>query len=66
MKEVCVGNKGPNYQAGIQVSRTRLEHNAQGTKISRKKEREREKERENKLVYQQNEVLSISFDLRLR
>lgn len=44
MKEVCVGNKGPNYQAGIQVSRTSLEHNAQGTKISRKKiGRERER-----------------------
>lgn len=34
---MCVGNKRPNYQASIQVSRTRLEHSAQQTRVPGKK-----------------------------
>lgn len=29
-----VGNKGPNYQVGVQVPGARLEHSAQGSKVS--------------------------------
>lgn len=51
---MCVGNKGPNQQVSIQY-----QEQDQNTVLKKPRYRTTTKKIDNKLVYQQNEVLSI-------